>query len=237
MSPGTWDVIASHAGFKAAEQDAVPVSVNSTVRVDLRLAPGDATEMVTVTSQRTLLQTDRADVSASIEAKQVEDLPLGNNCNPQALQSLLPGVSAPLYTHTSFANPQNSQSFSVNGQAVFASTLAYRNGDFSSSPTKVYDPATGASNGSGRTQFATGGVANVLPQSRIDPISAAMLALVPQPNVPGNDTVVNNEQTKTNFDDDTTSVDLKLDHHFHSDSLSYRYSYHSSAGVALSSQL
>lgn len=355
LSPGTWDVTASHEGFKSAVQDAVTVSVNSTVRVDLHLATGDATETVTVTSQRTLLQTDRADVSASIEAKQVEDLPLGNNRNPQALQSLLPGVSAPLYTHTSFANPQNAQSFHVNGQAVFASsveiegiddnertgqlsvyippaaavetlnvstsnyeaefgralgavtnfilksgtnrvhgsayeyneisalaannyfnagpktrlvnnyfggtiggpiwknhtfffadvlrstnhsqnynlfsvpTLAYRNGDFSSSPTKVYDPSTGTSSGAGRTQFATGGVANVLPKARVNPISATMLALVPLPNVPGNNTLVNNYQGNTNFDDDATSVDFKLDHRFHSDTLSYRYSYQTTA--------
>ena len=31
---------------------------------------------------------------------------------------------------------------------------AFRNGDFSAAPTRIYDPATGNADGSGRTQFA-----------------------------------------------------------------------------------
>lgn len=356
LSPGNWDVAAKHAGFKTTQRLAVPVTVNSTVRVDLSLQPGDVNQSVIVTSELPLLQTDRADVNASIEAKQVEDLPLGNSRNPQAVQSLLPGVSAPLYIHTTFANPQNAQSFQVNGQAVFSSsvqiegiddnertgqlsvyippaaavqtvnvstsnyeaefgralgavtnfilksgtnkfhgsayeyneinalaasnyfnsgpktrliknyfggtlggpiwkdhtfffvdvlrstdhsqayhlvsvpTAAYRTGDFRDSPTNIYDPGTGTPSGTGRMQFVTHGQKNVIPQDRINPVSAALLALVPLPNVPGNTSLVNNFQGYTSETNDSTSVDFKIDHHFHSDSLSYRYS-HQSTGL------
>ncbi len=351
LSPGTWNVTAEHTGFKETQRVGVAVSVNTTVRIDLSLQAGDVSESINVTSQLPLLQTDRADVSASIEAKQVADLPLGSSRNPQAVQSLLPGVSAPLYIHTSFANPQNSQSFHVNGQSVMSSsvqiegiddnertgqlnvyippaaavetvnvstsnyeaefgralgavtniilksgtnqfhgsayeyneisalaantyfntgpktrlvnnyyggtlggpvwkdrtfffvdflrytnlaqnfnlisipTAAYRSGDFSSSPTNVYDPSTGTSSGSGRKQFVTNGEKNVLPSNRINPISSALLALIPLPNVPGNNTLVNNYQANTNSSDDSNSFDFKLDQHVHQDTLSYRYSY------------
>ena len=359
LSPGTWNVKAEHTGLAGEERDGVPVIVNTTARVDLALPIGSVTQSVTVTSAQPLLQTDRADLSASIEAKQVNDLPLGSDRNPQAVQQLLPGVSPPLYIHTSFANPQNSQSFHVNGQSVMASSLqlegiddnertgqldvyippaaavqtvnvstsnyeaefgralgavtniilksgtnqfhgtayeyneisaleandyfnsgpktrlvnnyyggtlggpivknhtfffvdvlrytnhnqafslasvptaAYRQGNFSSATTKVYDPATGTSSGAGRTQFSNNGVANMIPANRISPVSKALLALVPLPNVPGNLGLSNNYQAYSNSTNDSTSFDFKLDQHLHEDSLTYRYSYQN---VALSYQ-
>lgn len=60
-------------------------------------------------------------------------------------------------------------------------TAAMRAGDFNGSGTTIYDPLTGAVNGSARTPFAN----NSIPASRIDPASAAMTALIPQLNQPG----------------------------------------------------
>ena len=56
---------------------------------------------------------------------------------------------------------------------------AYRVGDFSASPTKIYDPLTGNPDGTGRTAFPN----NVIPADRISPIARAILANLPQPNV------------------------------------------------------
>jgi len=56
---------------------------------------------------------------------------------------------------------------------------AYRLGDFSASPTKIYDPLTGNPDGTGRTAFPN----NVIPADRISPIARAILANIPQPNV------------------------------------------------------
>ena len=58
---------------------------------------------------------------------------------------------------------------------------ALRHGDMSASPTPIYDPATGAPDGTGRTAF-TG---NMIPASRINsPIIQKVLALIPEPNLP-----------------------------------------------------
>jgi carboxypeptidase family protein/TonB-dependent receptor-like protein len=56
---------------------------------------------------------------------------------------------------------------------------AYRAGDFSTSPTRIYDPATGNPDGTGRTPFPN----NVIPADRISPIAKAILAKVPAPNI------------------------------------------------------
>ncbi len=62
-------------------------------------------------------------------------------------------------------------------------TPAFRTGDFSSlaSTNPIYDPTTGGAQGVGRTQFLN----NQIPSGQISPISAALMADLPLPNVPG----------------------------------------------------
>ena len=71
-------------------------------------------------------------------------------------------------------------------------TQAERNGDFSSLPVPIYDPATTSCNSSGvctRQQFSYNGVLNVIPPNRISSASAYL-----QSSLPGtlNDSVQNN---------------------------------------------
>jgi hypothetical protein len=59
-------------------------------------------------------------------------------------------------------------------------TAAMRRGDFSASPTPIYDPLTGAANGSGRTPFP----GNIIPANRLDPIVQRLIADLPLPTDP-----------------------------------------------------
>ncbi len=348
LPPGAYSVKVTETGFQTALTRDVQVSVNTSVRTDVQLKTGDVSQTVTVTDQAPALETDRADVSAQIQSKQIVELPVGNSRNFQALESLVPGVSAPIYDHSSFFDAQNSQSFNVNGQAETANnlqlegiddnertgllqvyvppaaaiqtvdvetsnyapefgrsagavtnvilksgtndfhgsayeynevsatgarnyfnrtgkfprfsnnyyggtlggpilrnrtfffgdflrysnhqsqfnlftvpTVAFRNGDLSASPQPIYDPATGAANGTGRQQF----VNNQIPFGRFQPVSKAILALIPLPNTNGTATT-NNYQVNTGFRQDTDTFDLKFDHKLTaSDQLSYRYSW------------
>lgn len=54
---------------------------------------------------------------------------------------------------------------------------AIRSGDMSASPTPIYDPATGAANGTGRTPFP----GNQVPAARMDPIALRMQSMLPDP--------------------------------------------------------
>ena len=58
---------------------------------------------------------------------------------------------------------------------------AFRNGDFSAAPTRIYDPATGNADGNGRTQFAN----NQIPAGRISSIARNLIDQIPMPNIPG----------------------------------------------------
>jgi hypothetical protein len=68
-----------------------------------------------------------------------------------------------------------------NPNIVTIPTDAIRAGNMAGSPTPIYDPSTGAADGSGRTAFP----GNIIPQSRISPISAQVVSLIPQPNIAG----------------------------------------------------
>ncbi len=123
LPPGVYSVQVADPGFAGSVTNGVPATVNTTNRTDVQLKPGNQAQTVTVTDMAPALQTDRADVSAQIESRQVSDLPVGSSRNFQALESLVPGVSAPIYDHSSFFDAQNSQSFQVNGQAELANNL------------------------------------------------------------------------------------------------------------------
>jgi hypothetical protein len=68
-----------------------------------------------------------------------------------------------------------------NANIVTIPTDAIRTGVMTASPTPIYDPATGNADGTGRTPFA----GNVIPADRISAISQKVVALIPEPNIPG----------------------------------------------------
>ena len=67
ISPGRYTVTAESAGFKKEIRKGTDVAANSSVRVDLRMQPGNITEYVEVTASAPVLQTDRSDVGRSID--------------------------------------------------------------------------------------------------------------------------------------------------------------------------
>jgi len=58
-------------------------------------------------------------------------------------------------------------------------TAAVRAGDLRASTTPIYNPFTGAANGSGRTPFDN----NIIPSNLMDPTALKLLALLPMPNL------------------------------------------------------
>jgi hypothetical protein len=89
-------------------------------------------------------------------------------------------------------------------------SAAFRTGDLSAdSGHIVYDPSTGDKiTGVGRVPFA----GNIIPQSRINPVSAKILAGIPLPNQPFNQvSPSNNYFALLPFHKDTDFVDAKVD--------------------------
>ena len=66
-------------------------------------------------------------------------------------------------------------------------TAAFRNGDFSSWPQPIYDPATTRPNPANPAQFIRDPFpGNIIPPGRIDPTAKKILEYLPLPNRPGN---------------------------------------------------
>jgi hypothetical protein len=88
---------------------------------------------------------------------------------------------------------------------------AFRAGDFSSlaATNPIFDPTTGGAQGVGRTQFLN----NQIPASQISPISSALLAALPLPNIPGagaNNNFVAPSISPINVDLGTVRIDYTL---------------------------
>jgi Carboxypeptidase regulatory-like domain len=101
-------------------------------------------------------------------------------------------------------------------------TMAMRNGDFSAVPSAIYDPLTGAVNGTGRTAFAN----NQIPQDRISPIARRLLAFIPEPNIAGAPLGQNNYQKEQVREKTTDHFDTKVNYTLsEANQLSYRLSF------------
>jgi len=99
--------------------------------------------------------------------------------------------------------------------------IDYRSGDFSRSPTKIYDPATGNPDGTGRLPFP----GNVIPANRISPIARQLLSFLPAPNLVAA-LGQNNYQFLGVREKSTEAADVKLTYQASGqDSLSYRFSF------------
>jgi hypothetical protein len=88
-------------------------------------------------------------------------------------------------------------------------SLAFRGGDLSADTHVIYDPATGDPfTGTGRTPIP----GNKIPQSRINPVSTNILALLPAPNQSFKESApANNYYAALPFQKTTDSLDGKMD--------------------------
>lgn len=120
---GSYRVRVEAQGFKAFEQDAIPVSAEENVKVDSTLAIGSTTESVTVTAEAPLTDSRSSTLGGTIDNREVTDMPLDGR-NIFDLMSLLPGVSGvndpqtftndrkgPTFTTSGFRTGQNSMLF------------------------------------------------------------------------------------------------------------------------------
>ncbi|PYT21318.1 MAG: hypothetical protein DMG58_32465, partial [Acidobacteria bacterium] len=115
LTVGTYKITVEATGFKTSVQENVPISVDANARVDLTLQVGDVTQEVTVSEAPPLLKSDRADVSDTLSAREVSELPVLNR-NFTQLELLLPGTSKMNWQHASSENPQGGIQINTNGQ-------------------------------------------------------------------------------------------------------------------------
>ena len=91
---GKYGLKAEMKGFKTAVRPSLTLDLNQTARVDFKMAMGQVTETIEVTSEAPLLQADSAAVSTIIDAATNEALPLATR-NYVQLTLLSPGAVTP----------------------------------------------------------------------------------------------------------------------------------------------
>src|SRR5947207_83578 len=242
LKDGVYRVEAELPGFRKTVRENVKVDVNTTVRVDLALQVGSLAEAVTVVQEAPPLQTDRADTGRIIESKQTTEMPLSFNRTFPGLLVTVPGATRPRRPTSPFSNSQFGAALGgpiIHNKLFFFADYQgtrdnlgqvnlhnipptdYRRGDFSRSPTKIYDPATGNPDGTGRTPFP----GNIIPANRISPIAQRLLAFLPAPNLAAA-LGQNNYQFLGVREKSTEASDVKLTYQASGqDSLSYRFSF------------
>jgi outer membrane receptor protein involved in Fe transport len=92
LPPGSYTLVAEHAGFKKAVQAAFKLDVNQVVRVDFKLEIGSVLETMTVTAAEPLVESQTSSIGQVIEQSRVNDLPLNGRDFVQ-LAYLSPGVN------------------------------------------------------------------------------------------------------------------------------------------------
>jgi hypothetical protein len=105
VRPGTYVATVERNGFKKLQVSNVVVHVDIAVVLNLVLEPGGITETVSVTSTGTesLIRSEDAKLSTTIDVKQVQDLPL-NGRNPIAIAGGMAGVATNTNTRGAVIN-------------------------------------------------------------------------------------------------------------------------------------
>jgi hypothetical protein len=119
LPPGAYTVSIAAQGFKKERRENIALETNTTSRVDVALSPGSTTEEITVTAAPPQLQTDRADISTTIDQGQISNLPLSSGNSFQSLLNTVPGMAPVVFNNSQFYNANNDLSVNANGQSSY----------------------------------------------------------------------------------------------------------------------
>ena len=115
VTPGLYRVTIEKPAFRQHVQDAVPVTVNEQVTLDVVLELGALEEKVVVAGGASVVQSKSAEVSGLVDEKRVRELPL-NGGNFQRLVLLAPGASGGGSNNPAFSGSRTvANSFTLDG--------------------------------------------------------------------------------------------------------------------------
>ena len=119
LPAGTYTITVVAKGFKKETRQNIILDTNTTTRVDVKVVPGSASETIEVTTAPPALQTDRADISSTIEQGTIGNLPLSSGNSFQSLLNTVPGMAPVVFNNSQFYNANNDLSTNSNGQSSY----------------------------------------------------------------------------------------------------------------------
>jgi hypothetical protein len=113
LPPGTYQLAVESAGFEKQVESGVTLTTGQSLRLDVALRVGAVLTQVTVSSTASMVNTSNQTLSALIDDRRVQDLPL-NGRNVMGLAVILPGVTN-LTAPQELSNTRSGPTMSVNG--------------------------------------------------------------------------------------------------------------------------
>lgn len=96
LTPGTYELKVTKAGFQTSSQKGIVLTINSNVRVDVQLTVGATSDTVTVVGDQSLINFENATQQGGVAPETLNNLPLVVGGAPRSSMSfatLLPGVT------------------------------------------------------------------------------------------------------------------------------------------------
>ncbi len=173
---GTYEVSVSVPGFKRYVRSGLAVEVAQTLRIDIELEVGAATESVTVTESTSLLKTESGDLGYNVKAQTMDELPIlgigtaqaGSTGvrNPNAALQLIPGT---YYAGNNQLRvngaPNNTQGFRVEGMDATNSNNPNITGGTAPNVDAIQEIAIQTSNYAAEYGQVGGGLINITMKS------------------------------------------------------------------------
>src|SRR5215831_14179509 len=103
LGPGTYDIKTELSGFAPVVRQRVALLVNSTLTLDFKLSLAGINETLTVTGEAPLIQATQSKVSSTIQATELQNLPMITR-TISGMLSLLPGATPIAALHRSKVN-------------------------------------------------------------------------------------------------------------------------------------
>jgi len=123
LPPGVYSISASLPGFKKYDRSGVSLAAAQTLRLDIPLEVGAATESITITEEGTLLKSETGDIAHNITVSQLVDLPLLGIGNANAGSS---GVRNPYNTAVTVPGVNYVANFTMIVNGAPTNTAGYR---------------------------------------------------------------------------------------------------------------
>jgi hypothetical protein len=173
---GTYELSVRVPGFKTYSHSNLSVQAVVTVREDVALQVGNASDSVTVSAQASLLNSETGDLAHNITVQNLDNLPIlgigGTNAgssgirNPYNLATLLPGADYQANT-TMIVNgaPANSEAVRIEGQDMTNHFVNFALQEMQPSADSIEEVAVQTSNYAAEFGTAGGGLFNITMKS------------------------------------------------------------------------
>ncbi|HLI85168.1 MAG TPA: carboxypeptidase regulatory-like domain-containing protein [Bryobacteraceae bacterium] len=173
LPAGTYQLAVSVPGFKNFVRQGITVEVAQTLRIDVALEVGNASESVTVQADAPLLKTESGDLSHNVNTNFLDELPVfqeatsgaGNIRNPVVLAQLMPGTYMTGQELRISGAPNNTESLRVEGQEAANSGIPAIPNQSQQGVDMIQEVSVQTSNYAAEYGQAGGGVINMTMKS------------------------------------------------------------------------